>query len=121
RAVLGVAVQGEPGAGGIAGATPGTFTVMANPPTGPFRAAAGTGGKVGPACAAVSGGHADVTGGSITLTSIASDRVVGSVDLQFEGNQAFSWSFDVATCPLSMDLCQKLTWPCFDYTCVPAP
>jgi hypothetical protein len=120
-AVLGLALQGELGAGGIAGATPGTFAYMANPPTGPFRAAAGSGAQVGPLCAAVSGGHADMTGGSITLTAIATDRVAGSVDMKLEGNQAFSQSFDVATCPVSMDLCQKLTWPCFDYTCVPAP
>jgi len=119
-AVLAIAVQGELGADGIAGATPGTFTSMANPPTGPFRAATGTGGQVGPACAEVSGGHADMTGGSITLTSIASDRVAGSVNLEFEGNQTFSQSFDVATCPVSIDLCWRLTMPCFEYTCVPA-
>lgn len=119
-AVVGVALQGELGNGGVAGATPGTYVFLASPPTGPFRAALADAAKVDGACTPVQGGAPDLVGGSITISSLAADHVVGSFALRFEGDQALDEPFDVAVCPVSIDLCAFLTVLCFDRVCAPA-
>lgn len=122
RTVLALATQGELGSGGIAGVTPGTFVYMPNPPTGPFRAADAEAAEVDASCTAAPGGAPDMSSGSITISSLTTERVAGSVALRFDNGQALDETFDVAICPVSIDLCDQMTRGCFGrYVCAPAP
>jgi hypothetical protein len=115
--VLLAAVSGVPG-GSVGPAGPGTYPWLANPPTGPFLASTGTAAKVDGTCGPLSGSPVDVSGGTITLAAVSSSSVRGSTDLRFENGQVFTYAFDVATCPVTMDICDLFAL-CFTYTCVP--
>lgn len=117
-AVLALALEGVPGAGGVGPASTGTYPVLANPPTGPFQAATGDAARVGAMCSAASADAPDVTGGSITLSVIQANRVAGSLDLRFEGDQQFRQTFDVAVCTTAIDACENFVG-CLDPACVP--
>lgn len=120
-AVVGVAIQGVLGAGGIAGATPGTYVFLAEPPTGPFRAIAADAARVDATCTALPGGVPDTVGGTITLDSITAERVAGTLALRFERDQALDEPFDVAICPVSLSTCAFIGGPCSPRVCAPAP
>ncbi len=98
-----VAAKGVPGAGSVSAAGPGTYPYLGAPPAGPFQGAIA---------------RAVVDGPSPQCTAVDGTHVAGSVDATFEDGSVFRSSFDVALCPLSLDLCAVLG-PCFGYTCVP--
>lgn len=114
-----VAAKGVPGAGSVSAAGPGTYPYLAAPPAGPFQGAIARAVVDGPypQCTAVAG-PLDMIGGSVTISAVDGTHVAGSVDATFEDGSVFQGSFDVALCPLSLDLCAVLG-PCFGYTCVP--
>lgn len=115
--VLAVALSGLLG-GPVDPAGPGTYPVRTSPPTtNAFLAALGDAAEVGPLCDAVT--ELDVTGGQIVLTAVG-ETVTGTIDLRFDDGSAFAYGFDVAVCPLSMDLC-SLFELCTGYVCVEAP
>lgn len=93
----------------------GTYAYLATPPTGAFRAALGTAARLGDACAALPGSPLDVVGGSVTLTAVSPSRVAGSLDLRFEDGSVHQAPFDVAVCPVALDLCAAVT----PGTCLP--
>jgi hypothetical protein len=116
--VIGVALSGQVGGGAIGPAGPGTYPFLANPPTGAFLASAGDAAEVGVACGVVT--ELDMSGGRIVLTAVSDTAVAGSLDLRFDDGSVFQHSFDVAVCPLTLDICD-LFGPCFDPVCDPAP
>jgi len=119
--VLGVAIKGTPGSGGVTDAGPGTYPYLAAPPTGPFLAATGEAAQVGPSptCTPLSGSPLDMSGGSITIATVDATHVTGSVNLAFENGSVFQQPFDAAVCPeLPPNLCDLLLG-CFTPVCVP--
>jgi hypothetical protein len=117
-AVLGVALSGRID-GAVDPAGPGTYPFRSSPPTTEaFLAALGDAAEVGLACEAVT--ELDASGGSIVLASVSGEAVSGTMDLRFDDGSVFEHDFDVAVCPISIDLC-GLFQPCFDYVCVEAP
>jgi hypothetical protein len=117
--VLGVALRGDLGGGGVADADPATYRFLPNEPTGPFRAATGDALEAAATCDPVTGGNPDFTGGQVVLASVGAENVTGSMRLSFGGNQVFAQDFDVPVCPVSVDLCTLVATGCFDYACVP--
>lgn len=115
--VIGVAVSGVPGTGGVGAVGPGTYTVLDRAPTGAFLAATGDAGKVGPECAAVEGGAGlDVSAGQVVLASVG-ESITGSINLRFDDGTGFERAVDAAVCPVTFDLCE-LFQPCWDgYAC----
>ncbi len=59
-----------------------------------------------------------MTGGSISVATVTSSAVSGSMDLQFDNGQIYAQGFNVAVCPVSIDTC-SLFDPCALRTCVP--
>jgi hypothetical protein len=117
-ALLGVAISGQVGAASVEPAGPGTYRYMSEPPTGSFMVASADAARVDDSCKAGDGGDRDARGGSITIDAITADRVSGRIDIGFDYDEAFQQPFDVATCAVTIDLCDKLTG-CFSRTCVP--
>jgi hypothetical protein len=64
------------------------------------------------------GAAPDLTGGSITLSTVASDHVMGSVALDFAGNHSFDATFDATVCTTALDLCELLSG-CWSPVCAP--
>lgn len=117
--VLGVAIKGTPGSGGVTDAGPGTYPFLATPPTGPFLAATGEAAQVDAFCAPLAGSPLDMSGGSITIATVDATHVTGSVNLAFENGSVFQQPFDAAVCPeLPPNLCDLLLG-CFTPVCVP--
>jgi hypothetical protein len=120
---MGLAVSGLTGGGAVAAAGPGTYPLLRNAPTtAAFLAATGDAGKVGLACAPVTGGgNLDLTSGEIVLGSVSDTNVSGSLEFRFDDGTGFDHAIDATVCPVTRDLCQ-LWMPCWDgYACVPAP
>jgi hypothetical protein len=115
EAVVAVAIQGDPD-GAVSSVAPGTYRFMANPPTGPFRVVSADADQVGayPACTPTADSGLDFTDGTMWLTTVSTGQVKGSVELRFE-NQAFQHAFDVAACPVTIDLCHMMTMGCFGH------
>jgi hypothetical protein len=115
--VLAAAVSGAVG-GSVGPTGPGTYPWLANPPTGTFAASIASAGQADASCGPLAGSPVDTTGGSLTLTAVTPSRVTGRTDLHFENGQVFDYQFDVAVCPVSIDIC-SLFQPCFTHVCVP--
>jgi hypothetical protein len=115
--LLGAALSGV--VGGVASpAGPGTYPWLVNPPTGAFLTSIASAAQVDALCSGVA---TDMTGGSITISSVTGTpptAVAGSMNVAFDNGQAFSQAFDVAVCPVTIDVC-SLFDPCFTPVCVP--
>ena len=117
--VIGLAIGGEVGAASTDPIDPGTYSFMANPPTGVFTASAGTAAQVDENCDPVSGTTVvSMDDGSITITSITDTRVTGTASMHFDNGQAFKKPFDVEICQVDLDVCARFN-PCGSHTCVP--
>jgi hypothetical protein len=114
--VLVGAFSGVPG-GSASPAGPGTYPFLANPPSGPFLASIGTAAQGDGSCRPLAGSPTDVSSGTITLAAVSGSAVKGSTDLHFENGQVLTYAFDVATCPVSINVCDLFA-PCFTHTCV---
>lgn len=119
-AVVGVALSGLVAGAAVDPAGPGTYPFLASPPAGAFKAAIADAARVDPFCEALPGGAPDMSGGRIVLSAVSATSVAGRLDLAFEDGTSFVRDFDVAVCPLSVDLCELFV-ACFDYVCVPPP
>lgn len=117
--VLAVAIKGVPvPPGGVTAAGPGTYPVLAAPPTGSFLASTGEAAQVDASCVPLAGSGLDVSGGSVTIATVDSTHVTGSVDLTFENGSVFRQSFDATICPVTPSLCSLITG-CSPYVCAP--
>jgi len=112
------AFSGVPGAATVDPTGPGNYSFLPNPPSGPFKASISSAAQVDAVCTSKPGSPVDMTGGSVVISTVTSSAVTGSVDIQFNNGQAYSGTFDVAVCPVSIDIC-SLFVPCFSHTCVP--
>ena len=116
-AILAGAFSGIPGASTVAPADPGTYPWLANPPTSSFKTSIASAAKVDATCTAPSGSLVQMSGGGITISAISASKVTGSMDLRFDNGQGYKGSFDVAVCPVSIDIC-SVFGPCGSRTCV---
>jgi hypothetical protein len=99
-------------------AGPGTYRFFRDPPTGSFLAAGAAAARVDGACM---GESLAQNGGTITIDTATSTNVAGSLDLDFENGTNLSYAFDVAVCPVTIDICDRLAaGGCVgQFTCVP--
>ena len=112
------AFSGVPGGTIVDPTGPGNYPFLPNPPSGPFKTAISSAAQVDAVCTSKPGSPLDMTGGTVVISTVTSSAVTGSVDIQFDNGQAYSGTFDVAVCPVSIDIC-SLFVPCFTHTCVP--
>lgn len=115
EAVVAIAIQGDP-ENAVSSVAPGAYRFMANPPTGAFRVVTADADQVGPypACTPSADSGLDFTDGTMWVTTVSTGQVKGSVELRFQ-NQAFQHAFDVAACPVSIDLCHMITVGCLGH------
>jgi hypothetical protein len=117
--VLAVVLAGRVGQTTISPASAGTYSYLADPPTGEFLAAVGAAVKDDADCQPLDDSSSlEMTGGSITITSVTDTKVVGSTNLRFEGGQVFEHPFDLTVCAGTLDVCGRFG-PCGNHTCVP--
>jgi len=122
--LLALAVAGDAGGGTVGALAPGTYPFLATPPTGTFRAAIASAARTTATCGAQPGSPIAMNGGSITVATVTATRVTGSLDLRFADGTAYQRPFDLAVCPLTVDLCSqigasKCTATIPPWTCVP--
>jgi hypothetical protein len=103
--LLALAIGGRVGGGTVGALGPGTYPYLANPPTGSFVAATASAARTDASCNALPGSPLGMTGGSIVVSSVTATRVAGSLDLQFKDGTAYQQPFDLAICPVTVDLC----------------
>lgn len=115
--MLAGAFSGVVGGSSVGPAGPGSYPFLPNPPTGTFKAATTAAAQVDATCTAASGASASMSGGSITIASLDTSAVSGTMDLQFDNGQGYSGNFAVPVCPVSIDTC-SLFGPCGTHTCV---
>ena len=119
--LLALAVAGDAGGGTVGALAPGTYPFLADPPTGAFHAALASAARTTATCG---GSRVAMNGGSITVATVSTTRVTGSLDLHFADGTAYQHPFDLAVCPLTVDLCSQIGSPkCTatipPWTCVP--
>lgn len=111
--LIAAAVGGTPGAASAPAFAPGTYSYLADPPTGSFKAAIASAAQTTATCGAVDGTAVSMNGGQIAVSTVAADRVTGNLDLRFADGSALRQPFDAAVCPVSIDLCQLIgSSPC---------
>ncbi len=116
--VLGFVLSGEVGAADTDPVGAGTYRFLANPPSGKFKAAAGTAAQVDSLCEPQPGTKVvGMSGGSITISSVSDTRVTGTASMRFDNGQAFDQPFDVDVCQATLDLCDRFL-PCGSHDCV---
>src|SRR6266478_1169950 len=64
-----------------------------------------TAAQVDAVCTSAVGFPTHQSGGSVAIASVTASTVIGSMDVQFDNNQAYTHSFDVPVCPVSIDIC----------------
>jgi len=116
--VLAGALSGVEGGSTVPPAGPGTYPWLSNPPTGTFKTSTTTAAQVDAACASGLGSPTHMSGGSVTIASVTTSTVSGSMDVHFDNNQTYTHSFDVPVCPVSIDIC-SLFDTCKSHSCVP--
>jgi hypothetical protein len=116
--VLAGALSGVVGGSSVPPAGPGNYPWLANPPSGPFKVSTTTAAQVDASCTSGTGSPAHMTGGSIAVATVTSSAVSGSMDLHFDNGQVYARSFDVAVCPVSIDICSLFDF-CGSHACVP--
>lgn len=122
--VLGVALSGAPGGGPVAPAGAGTYRYLATAPTSATLGSTGEAAQVGaaPTCTPLAGSPQDMSGGSITIATVDSTHVTGSVDMTFANGSVFQRSFDATVCAVTppLDVCALLSpLGCIAPACVP--
>jgi len=115
--LLAGAFSGVVGGSAVAPAGPGTYPWLANPPTGAFNASTTTAAQVDAVCTSAAGSTVHMSGGSVTVSTVNASRVSGSMDVHFDNGQAYTHDFDVAICPVSIDICSLFDF-CGTHTCV---
>jgi hypothetical protein len=115
--VLAGALSGVVGGSTVAPVGPGTYSFLANPPTGAFKASISSAAQVDANCTAT-GNLPQQLGGSITISSVSASRVTGAMDVHFDNGQVYAAPFDLALCPVSIDVCSLFSF-CGTHTCVP--
>lgn len=116
-ALLAAAVSGVVGGSTVAPAGPGTYPWLANPPSGAFNASTITAAQVDAVCTSAPGSPAHMSGGSVVISTVTASNVSGSMDVHFDNGQAYTHPFDVAVCPVSIDICALFSF-CASHTCV---
>ncbi len=116
--LLAGAFSGIVGGSGVDPAGAGTYSWLPNPPTGTFHASTTSAAKVDASCTAGTGGTAQMSGGSVVISSVTASAVGGSMDMRFDNGQAYKGTFNATVCPVSIDIC-SLFGPCISHTCVP--
>jgi len=116
--LLAGAFSGVVGGSTVAAAGPGTYPWLANPPTGAFQASTTTAAQVDAVCTSAAGSPAQMTGGSIVISTVTASTVSGSMDVHFDNGQAYAHPFDVTVCPVSIDICSLFDF-CGTHACVP--
>jgi len=114
--VLAGALTGIVGGATVGQAGPGTYSFLTNPPTGAFNASISSAAQVDATCTAT-GALPQQQGGSITISTVTASRVTGAMDLHYDNGQAYTAPFDVALCPVSIDVCSLFSF-CGTHTCV---
>jgi len=115
--LLAGAFSGVVGGTTVAATGAGSYPWLANPPTGAFKASTTTAAQVDAVCTSASGSPAHMSGGGIVISTVTASRVSGSMDLHFDNGQSYSQPFDVAVCPVSIDVCSLFDF-CASHTCV---
>ena len=116
--LLSAALSGVVGGSSVPPAGPGTYPWLPNPPTGTFKASTTTAAQVDAVCTSAVGSPTHTTGGSVAIASVTASTVTGSMDVHFDNGQVYTHSFDVAVCPVSIDICSLFDF-CGTHTCVP--
>jgi hypothetical protein len=97
--ILAVVLGGEVGADSVVTLGPGTYPYLADPPTGSFKVATAQAVQDDDACEPLSDEtNLDMTGGSVTITSVAETTVSGSTSIRFENGHVFEHEFSLTTC-----------------------
>src|SRR5262249_9659212 len=115
--ILAGAFSGLVGGTTVAPAGPGTYPWLPNPPSGAFNASTTTAAQVNATCTADAGSPTQMSGGSIVISTVTASNVTGSLDVHFDNGQAYTPAFDVAVCPVSIDICSVFSF-CLSRTCV---
>jgi len=123
--LLAGALSGVVGGSSVPPAGPGTYPWLANPPTGTFKASTTAAAQVDAVCASAPGYPTHMSSGSVAISSVTASTVSGTMDVHFDHGQAYTHSFDVPVCSVSIDIC-SLFRPCptppgggSSYRCVP--
>ncbi len=116
--LLAGALSGIVGGSSVPPAGPGTYPWLANPPSGTFKASTTSAAQVDAVCTSVPGSPARMSDGSIVISTVTSSTVSGSMDVHFDNGQVYKNAFDVAVCPISIDICSLFDF-CGSHTCVP--
>jgi hypothetical protein len=115
--LLAGAFSGVVGGSTVGPAGPGTYPWLSNPPTGTFKMSTTTAAQVDTLCKFGLGSPTHQSGGSVAIASVTASTVSGTMDVHFDNNQAYTHSFDVPVCPVSIDIC-PLFASCQPYRCV---
>jgi hypothetical protein len=115
--LLAGAFSGVVGGSSVDPAGPGVYPWLKDPPSGAFKASTTTAAQVDAVCTAAAGSPTQTAGGSVTIETVSSSNVTGSMDLQFDNGQAYAQAFDAAICPVSIDVCSLFSF-CGSHTCV---
>jgi hypothetical protein len=115
--VAGYVLDGEVGGSTLAPARPGTYRFLRDPPSGAFQASTVAAARVDGACMGDTFGQ---DGGTITIAAVTSTNITGSLDVDFENSTNLAHDFDVTLCPVTVDLCDRLSFGCVgQFVCVP--
>src|SRR6267143_170134 len=112
------ALSGVVGGSSVPPAGPGTYPWLPNPPTGTFKASTTAAAQLDATCVAAAGSRANMSGGSISISTVTASTVSGSMDVHFDNGQAYTHPFDLAVCPVSIDICSLFDL-CGTHACVP--
>jgi hypothetical protein len=115
--LLAGAFSGNVGGSTVDATGPGTYPWLANPPSGAFKASITSAAQVDAVCTSASGSPTQMSGGNIAVSTVTASNVSGSMDLHFENGQAYTHPFDVAVCPVSIDVCSVFSL-CGTHSCV---
>jgi hypothetical protein len=104
------------------GVAPGTYPVTTGNPTpdanGNFKVVAGAYNKTSTTCASTSA--SDANAGAITVSSVTSTTVTGSVaNLVFDDASHLNGDFTVPICNFTFDLCARFNATCTSTPCLP--
>jgi len=116
--LLAAALSGVVGGSSVPPAGPGTYPWLPNPPTGTFKASTTAAAQLDATCVAAAGSRANMSGGSISISTVTASTVSGSMDVHFDNGQAYTHPFDLAVCPVSIDICSLFDL-CGTHSCVP--
>src|SRR5882762_10334829 len=97
--LLSAVLSGVVGGSSVPPAGPGTYPWLPNPPTGTFKASTTTAAQVNATCVAAAGSRANMSGGSISISTVTASTVSGSMDVHFDNGQAYTHPFE----PLTVD------------------